>query len=154
VIIIEKGSTEERKTEERKNAPNEFLAEEEGKTGKRTIKKFEDIEAWKEGMRLSVRLYKQLSECKDYSLRDQIQRSAVSIPSNISEGYDRDSNKEYIRFLHIARGSCAELRTQLYIIKELGYISKALADEFIEKTRKISAMLYNLIQTRMEKFDK
>ncbi len=126
---------------------------EERKTEKRTIKKFEDIEVWKEGIKISIELYKQLSECKDYSLRDQIQRSAVSIPSNVAEGYDRDSNKDYIRFLYIARGSCAELRTQLYIIKELGYISKALTDEFIQKTRKISAMLYNLIQTRMEKFE-
>jgi four helix bundle protein len=126
---------------------------EERKTEKRTIKKFEDIEVWKEGIKISIELYKHLSECKDYSLRDQIQRSAVSIPSNVAEGYDRDSNKDYIRFLYIARGSCAELRTQLYIIKELGYISKALTDEFIQKTRKISAMLYNLIQTRMEKFE-
>jgi len=77
---------------------------EERKTEKRTIKKFEDIEVWKEGIKISIELYKQLSECKDYSLRDQIQRSAVSIPSNVAEGYDRDSNKDYIRFLYIARG--------------------------------------------------
>jgi four helix bundle protein len=96
-------------------------------------------------------LYKQLSECRDYSLRDQKQRSSVSIPSNITEGYDRNSNKDYIRFLYIARGGCAEPRTQLYIIKELGYISQTSADDLLEKTRKISAMFFNLIQTRIDK---
>jgi four helix bundle protein len=95
-------------------------------------------------------LYKQLSECRDYSLRDQKQRSSVSIPSNITEGYDRNSNKDYIRFLYIARGGCAEPRTQLYIIKELGYISQTSADDLLEKTRKISAMFFNLIQTRID----
>jgi len=120
---------------------------------KRCIEKYEDIDAWKEGMRLTVNLYKRLSACKDYGFRDQIQRSAVSIPSNIAEGYDRESNKEYIRFLYISRGSCAELRTQLYLARELEYLNKTDADEFIEKTRKISAMLYNLIQTRIKKFN-
>jgi four helix bundle protein len=120
----------------------------------RKIEKFEDIDAWKEGMQLAIDLYKRLSNCKDYGFRDQIQRSAVSIPSNIAEGYDRESNKEYIRFLYISRGSCAELRTQLFIARELKYISKTDADEFIEKTRKISAMLYKLIQTRIRDFDK
>ena len=124
---------------------------EKGKTER--IEKFEDLVVWKEGMKLTVNLYKRLSECKDYGFRDQIQRSAVSIPSNIAEGYDRKSNKEYIRFLYISRGSCAELRTQLYIAKELKYLPKGVADEFIDKTRKISAMLYNLIQTRIKRFN-
>jgi len=118
-----------------------------------SVEKFEDLIVWKEGMKLTVNLYKRLSACKDYGFRDQIQRSAVSIPSNIAEGYDRDSNKEYIRFLYISRGACAELRTQLYIAKELKYLSKGDADEFINKSRKISAMLYNLIQTRIKKFN-
>ncbi len=116
------------------------------------IEKFEDLEVWQEGMRMVINIYKNLTDCKDYSLRDQIQRAAVSIPSNISEGFDRGSNKEYIHFLYIARGSCAELRTQLYLALKLGLINKSKATELIDKTHKISAMLYNLIKTRKEKF--
>ena len=88
------------------------------------IQKFEDLEVWKEGVRLSVEIYKSLGGCKDYSLRDQIQRSAVSIPSNISEGFERKGNKEFIQFLYIAKESCSELRTQLYIAVETGSIEK------------------------------
>jgi four helix bundle protein len=116
------------------------------------VKKFEDLDVWQEGLALSTELYRQLSDCKDFGLRDQMQRSAVSIPSNIAEGFDRNSNKEYIRFLYIARGSCAELRTQLYIARQIGLFKSEDSETYIEKTRKISAMLYKLIQTRIEKF--
>ena len=116
------------------------------------IEKFEDLEVWQEAMRIVLDIYRNFSDCKDYGFRDQIQRASVSIPSNISEGYDRQSNKEYIHFLYIARGSCAELRTQLYLSLKLGFIKKTVALELIEKTHKISAMLYNLIKTRKEKF--
>ena len=116
------------------------------------IQKFEDLEVWKEGVRLSVEIYKSLGGCKDYSLRDQIQRSSVSIPSNISEGFERKGNKEFIQFLYIAKGSCSELRTPLYIAAETGSIEKATVLKFTEKTKKISAMLYKLIQVRKDKF--
>ena len=117
-----------------------------------SIEKYEDLDVWKESMRLATRLYKKLVNCKDYGLRNQIQRSAVSIPSNIAEGYDRSTNKEYVNFLNIAKGSCAELRTQLYIAKEINILNKNVANDFIEQTKKISAMLYNLIKVRKDKF--
>ena len=118
----------------------------------RKIEKFEDIEVWKDGMNLTVELYKLLSGCRDFGFRDQLQRAAVSIPSNIAEGYERNTNKEYIQFLYIAKGSCGELRTQLYLAEKLGYITSENANQLINKTRKISSMLYNLIKTRKEKF--
>ncbi len=114
------------------------------------VEKFEDLEVWKESMNLSILIYRALIKCKDFSLRDQIQRSSVSIPSNIAEGFGRESNKEYIRFLVIAQGSCAELRTQLYIAKEVGIIKKDKADDFLERTKKISSMLYRFIQARKQ----
>nr|WKN38924.1 four helix bundle protein [Tunicatimonas sp. TK19036] len=116
------------------------------------VKRFEDREVWQESFNLSVVLYKLLSECKDFGLRDQMQRSAVSIPSNIAEGFERSMNKEFIHYLHIAKGSCAELRTQLYIAQEIKTLDIENTDEMIEQTRKISAMLYKLIQTRKNKF--
>jgi four helix bundle protein len=116
------------------------------------IQKFEDLKVWKESMQLAYKLYTILKDCNDYSLRDQIRRSAVSIPSNIAEGYDRNSNKEFIQFLYIAKGSCSELRTQLYLAHKLKLIESNKSDTLIETTRKISAMLFKLIRTRREKF--
>lgn len=114
-------------------------------TGKRTkIERFEDLEVWKKSVRLSIQIYKELKNCKDYGLRDQIQRSAVSVPSNIAEGYERNTNKEYIQFLHIAKGSCGELRTQLYIAAEIGIITKDKSQEFIKITKETSAMLFSV----------
>jgi four helix bundle protein len=116
------------------------------------IERFEDLEVWKEGMRLAVELYDCLKECRDFGLKDQIQRSAVSVPSNIAEGFERNSNKEFIQFLYIAKSSCGELRTQLYLATEVGLLQKEAGRTLIEKTKKISAMLYNLIRIRKEKF--
>ncbi|MEJ2636781.1 MAG: four helix bundle protein [Calditrichia bacterium] len=116
------------------------------------ITKFEDLEVWKESMRLAVDIYHAFLSVKDYTFRDHIQRSAVSIPSNIAEGFDRNSNKEFIQYLFVSKGSCSELRTQLYLSNEFALIEIMKAQEFIERTKKISAMLYNLIKTRKEKF--
>lgn len=83
---------------------------------------FEKLEVWKLSARLSVEVYKGFSQCSDFGFKDQITRSSLSIPSNIAEGNDRESNKDNIRFLYYAKGSCAELRTQIYIGSEIGYI--------------------------------
>jgi four helix bundle protein len=70
---------------------------------KTKINTFEDLEIWKEGMRISVKIYEMLKNCKDYGLKDQMQRAAISIPSNIAEGFERQTNKEFIQFLYIAK---------------------------------------------------
>lgn len=116
------------------------------------IEKFEDLNVWQISMGLSVEIYKLLQDCKDFGLRDQMQRSSVSIPSNIAEGYERNSNKEFIRFLYIAKSSSGELRTQLYLSQKIRIISKSECGKLIDETRKISGMLYNLIKTRYEDF--
>ena len=117
------------------------------------VQSFEDLKIWKESMRLATDLYQELKDCKDFSLRDQIQRAAVSIPSNIAEGFERDTNKEFIRFLYISKGSCGELRTQLYIAHEVGILKKDAALRFIHKAKEISSMLHGLIKTRCERFN-
>ena len=112
------------------------------------IDAFEDLEIWKEGMRLCVQIYNLLKDFKDFGLKDQIQRASVSIPSNIAEGYERQTDKELIHFLYIAKGSCAEVRTQLYLLKSLDSFEKQVVDNLIDKTKKISAMISNFIKAR------
>jgi four helix bundle protein len=117
-----------------------------------SITKFEDFEVWQDSMVLCKELYSLLSDCRDFALRDQMQRAAVSIPSNIAEGFERGSNKEFVRFLYIAKGSAGELRTQIYLAKEFNIIDKEKSLVLMEKIRKISGMLQNLIKTRKENF--
>ena len=108
---------------------------------------FEDLEVWKRSCRLCVRVYEVLKGCRDYGLKDQMTRAAVSIPSNISEGAERDSQAEFIRFLHISKGSAAELRTQVYIAREIGLIGAEIQKELIDELKGISAMLQGLIKS-------
>ena len=87
------------------------------------------------------------SKTADYGMKDQMTRSAVSISSNIAEGAKRDSKQEFIRFLHIAKGSAAELRTQTYIAYKIGIINNVIQKELTEELKKISSMLHNLIKS-------
>lgn len=106
------------------------------------IEKFEDLRIWEEGINLTVEIYNAFKDCRDFGLRDQIQRAAVSIPSNIAEGFDRQTNNEFIRFLRIVKGSCAELRTHLIISQRVGILRN---DDLIEGTRRLSSMIQKLI---------
>ena len=92
--------------------------------------------------------YKELSACSDRSFKDQLTRSALSIPSNIAEGYERGSNKDAIKFFYYARGSSGELRTQIYIGVKLGYFQKETGITLKEEAEQISRMLSALIKTR------
>jgi four helix bundle protein len=112
---------------------------------------FEDLDVWKRACRLAVRLYELLQGCRDYGLKDQITRAAVSIPSNIAEGYERDSVKESIHFFHISKGSAAELRTQLYIASRIGIISREDMQELAQESKEISSMLQGLIRSYKKK---
>ena len=108
----------------------------------------ENIEVRKKAVQLAKNIYdmcKNNSYIKnDYGIRDQLQRSAVSIASNIAEWNDRETDKEFIRFLYIARGSCSELKTQLFIIENL--LDKKIYNELLEQTTEIHKMLNKFIQ--------
>lgn len=112
------------------------------------VGKFEDLEIWKRGVKLSIRIYGLMSSCRDYGFRDQITKAGLSIPSNIAEGFERRTCKEFIRFLDIARGSSGELRTQIYIGIEAGFIDKETGRGLIGETRELSAMITSLMKRK------
>ncbi len=107
---------------------------------------FESLNIWQESMNLCKEGYTLLGRCIDFSLRDQIQRCAVSIPSNISEGFELHTNKAFIRHLFIAKGSCRELRTQLLIAIHQQYIEAGKGHILIDKAKKILSMIYQFIK--------
>jgi four helix bundle protein len=108
---------------------------------------FEELEVWKRACRLAVEVSRGVSEWRQYALRDQMQRAAISIPSNIAEGSERDSRQDFIRFLRIAKGSAAELRTQCYIAVRLELLDKQQSDHFTQECKEISAMLQGLVRS-------
>jgi len=95
--------------------------------------RFEELDVWKRSARLSANLYKELAELRDFGYRDQITRAGLSVPSNIAEGYERSSDKELANFLNYAKGSAGELRTQIYIGIEIGYLNKETGKEWIKE---------------------
>jgi len=91
------------------------------------IERFEDIEAWKKARVLVKGIYRATGEgkfSKDYGLRDQIRRAAVSVISNVAEGFSRQTDREFAQFLYVAKGSVSEVQSQLYVALDLGYLSQ------------------------------
>jgi four helix bundle protein len=97
---------------------------------------------------LAVQLYGMLAECRDYGLKDQMTRAAVSIASNIAEGAERGSRAEHIRFRHIAKGSAAELRTQVYIAQRINLLPTSDAQILSAELKELSSMLQGLIASQ------
>jgi four helix bundle protein len=121
------------------------------------IERFEDIEAWKKARHITNRIYTVSSKgdfARDFGLRDQLRRSAVSIMSNIAEGFERDGNKEFANFLGIAKGSCGEARAQLYVALDQGYVTQAdfqeIYDTLTETSRILSGLINYLRQTELK----
>lgn len=112
---------------------------------------FEDLEVWQRSSRLAVRLYEVLSTCRDYGLKDQMTRAAVSIASNIAEGSEHNSSADFIRFLHIAKGSAGELRTQIYIACRIKMISESIQKEMTSELKTIASMIQGLINSLRNK---
>ena len=108
--------------------------------------RFEDMDVWKRSSRLSVSIYQYFADLKDYGFKDQITRSSLSIPSNIAEGIERITAKEKRNFLNYSKGSCAELRTQIYIGIEIGYIPRDVGIIWTKETEEISSMLNGLMK--------
>ncbi|HNR07719.1 MAG TPA: four helix bundle protein [Saprospiraceae bacterium] len=110
------------------------------------ISRFEDILAWQKGQDLAVEVYLTLHEIKDWDFRSQINRAAVSVSNNIAEGFDRHTNKEFIKFLTVARASCSEVKSMLYLAERLGYLEKHKSIQLLLLTVEISKMINGLIK--------
>ena len=110
------------------------------------IENFENIAAWQKSQKVCLDIYKLFRNSKDFSFRDQICRAAVSVNNNIAEGFERMTQKEFIAFLFIARGSCGEVRSMLYLARDLDYITEHNFTVMQEKVTEVSKMIYGLIK--------
>ena len=113
------------------------------------IKRFEDLEIWKEARELCKVVYQITSKGpfdKDFRFRDQIRASAGSSMDNVAEGFDRGGNKEFYQFLSITRGSTAEVRSQSYRAFDCTYITEEKLNELLERTNSLSRKTLNLMQ--------
>jgi four helix bundle protein len=108
------------------------------------IERFEDIEAWQKSRELTRQLYEissQGSFSRDFGLRDQIRRAAVSVMSNIAEGFERGGDKEFRQFLALAKGSVGELKSQLYVARDVGFVPEAQFTELYDLANEIARLL-------------
>ena len=113
------------------------------------LERFEDIDAWKMARELTKAVYQITGTgqfARDFGLRDQIRRAVVSIMSNIAEGFERGGNKEFLQFLSLAKGSCGEVRAQLYIALDQLHISDAQFQELVEQTITVSRLIAGLMK--------
>ena len=112
------------------------------------VKNFEDLEIWKDARALTRAIYQLTRDpkfSKDFGLRDQIQRATVSMMSNIAEGFERGGNQEFIQFLYVAKASCGEVRSQLYVALDQSYLAQKDCEELTTSFRRLSIMISNLI---------
>ena len=114
-----------------------------------TIERFEDIESWQRGREVVKQIYSVTRVepfSRDFALCNQIRRSAVSIISNIAEGFERDGNKEFLQFLAVAKGSCGEVTSQLYIALDQEYIDEETFDRIRSRVDETSRMIGGLMR--------
>ncbi|MFH1402372.1 MAG: four helix bundle protein [Patescibacteria group bacterium] len=110
------------------------------------IEKFEDIISWQKAKILTVEIYKEFKDCRDFGFKDQIQRVSVSIMNNIAEGFERKGDKEFKHFLFIAKGSCGEVRSMLYLAENLKYINEQHFKKYYDLSVEISKLLSGFIK--------
>ena len=113
-----------------------------------TISSFEEIESWKKARQLANEIYRVTSSgafARDFGLRDQIRRAAVSIVSNIAEGFERGGDNEFLQFLSMSKGSCGEVRAQLFLALDQGYISRNDFDQLSNAAIEISQLISGLM---------
>lgn len=108
---------------------------------------YENLDVWKRSRLLTISVYKALGSCRDFGFKDQITRSALSVPSNIAEGCERLSNKERRRFLDIAKGSLGEFKTQADIGIAVGFVPEPIGRQWLAESDQLAKMLKGLIRS-------
>jgi four helix bundle protein len=111
---------------------------------------FEDLMIWQLARSLSNEIYGVMRGNTDYGFKDQIQRAAVSVMNNISEGFERNSNKEFKRFLDISKGSCGEVRGMLYLAEDFKYLEKSKAEKLREDCKALAGSIVNMKKSLRE----
>lgn len=117
---------------------------------RKKIESFEDLLVWQKGMEIVKQVYlisKEGELCRDFALRDQLRRGAISIPTNIAEGFERASRKEYVNCLNYAKGSTGEVRSLLNVAFELGYLESSKYQELRHAVMELSRYLSNQVKS-------
>ncbi|TVR89972.1 MAG: four helix bundle protein [Saprospirales bacterium] len=110
------------------------------------VNRFEELIAWQKAKLLCIEVYRQFENSKDFGFKDQIQRASVSIMNNIAEGFERKGNKEFSRYLYIAKGSCGELRSMIILAKELNKLPQDRSEALLNQAEEVSKILSGLIK--------
>jgi four helix bundle protein len=121
------------------------------------IRRFEDLLAWQRARELAAEVYRATSDgafARDFGLRDQIRRAAISVLSNIAEGHERATPTEFHRFLSIAKGSCAELRAQLFVAHDVGYLPPDAFDRLLAQAEELGRIIGGLRTSVGKRIDK
>jgi len=109
---------------------------------------FEDLWIWKEAMQICFEVYDCMKECRDFKLRDQMCDSSVSMPSNIAEGFELNTDRAFIRHLYISKGSGGELRTQMYIAIRQHYVSENRGNQLVNRIKRWAGAMQKFIEAR------
>ncbi|HRX84456.1 MAG TPA: four helix bundle protein [Phycisphaerae bacterium] len=112
-----------------------------------TVERFEELEVWQEARKLAGEIYRVTERggfARDYGMRDQIRRAAVSVMSNVAEGFERRSDREFARFLQIAQGSAGEIRSVLYIARDVGYLEEKALEDLKNRSEQVSRRIARL----------
>jgi len=111
-----------------------------------TIRRFEDMIAWQKARELTKEVYKALVNCRDRGFNDQIQRASVSVMSNLAEGFERGTKQEFLNYLYIAKGSAGEVRAQLYVGLDVGYLNNETFKYLNELALDCSRLIYSFTE--------
>lgn len=111
------------------------------------VRRFEDLIAWQKAQDLGVDVFFTYEHVKDFTFKNQVWGAAISVSNNISEGFDRGSNADFIRFLNFARTSCNEVKSMSYLAARIGYLTEKQKSDFIQKTEELSKIILGLINS-------